>query len=79
MEEYFERALRDLVALAADEAWVLHFTVGRETEGTFEYPFPKKDSPVKVIHIFHNRTFTSLCMVYRNDGDDNKVTEDIEL
>jgi len=77
LEEHFDRTLRDMVALGADEAWVLHFTVAREIEGSFEYSFPGKDSPVSVIHIFHNRTFSLLNVVYMSGNE--KVREDIKL
>lgn len=78
VEEHFDRAWRDMKALGADEAWVLHYTVGMEVEGKFTYPFPKSDSPVNVIHICHDKTFSSLHLVYKNK-DDVKVTEDIKL
>jgi len=78
VEEHFDRACRDMKALGADEAWVLHFTVGMEVEGKFTYPFPRSDSPVNVIHICHDKTFSTLHLVYKNK-DQEKVTEDIKL
>lgn len=78
VEEHFDRALRDMKALYADEAWVLHFTVAKEVNGKFEYPFPKEDSPLGVIHIYHNSTFSNLQLVYK-DKNGERRTEDIEL
>lgn len=78
VEEHFDRASRDMKALDADEAFVLHFTVAKEVNGKFGYPFPKEDSSLGVIHIYHNSTFSYLQLVYK-DKNGERMTEDIEL
>jgi len=86
LQEHFERAACDSLALNTREAWVINFTVVAEessseqetqSEQIYKYVFPEPTKNVKALHVWHNLDFTHAKLVYVDNG--MKKQEEIML